>query len=97
MKHVLFALLVSLPLAAVEPGADPLNDRLRSELALTQRDFLLIQKKLADQTEKMRSKTEEAQKLCAAAKKDLDAERLVCVAQAPAAPTPVSSVPVPGE
>lgn len=71
---------------------DPLTDRLRFEIAVAQRDFVVAKNPYDAALEKLRAKIGEANAVCQKAKKVFDDVRFVCVEPRPdtkhSAPSP---------
>jgi hypothetical protein len=86
MSAIKPALLFSV-LALAQDKPEAMTDRLRYEIASAQRDFLIAQRQLDQATIQLKSKLEQADKLCAAQSATFDAAQFIC------APNPTAKKP----
>lgn len=65
--------------ALLGSDSDPITDKLRFELAVAQRDYLLAQQAFDKATENLKRKISEADKACEGVKKSFDIGTFACV------------------
>jgi hypothetical protein len=71
------------PISAAPPKpSDPITDRLRFEIAVAQRDYVIAKNQYDAAMERLRAKTSEAEALCQAAGKKFSPDSFAC-AEAP--------------
>jgi hypothetical protein len=61
------------------PPTDPITDRLRFEIAVAQRDYVLAKQQYDAAMERLRAKTAEAEALCKTTGKTFAPDRFACV------------------
>ena len=76
MMRALLTLLIAAAASATD--ADPITDKLRFEIAITQRNYLDAQLKFEHAQNELLAKTAEAQKACATQDKTWDADSFTC-------------------
>jgi hypothetical protein len=59
-------------------AADPVSDRLRFEIALAQRDYVIAKQQLDVAAARLKEAVEKAEKACSSQKASFDAEKFFC-------------------
>ena len=84
MKTIIAVLLLSVSLAAEDKPAatDPVSDKLRFEIAVMQRNYLVAKAQMDSMSQQIEEKQKQAQQVCASAGKDWKPETFTCTEKA---------------
>lgn len=80
MRPKRMLIISALACAAVANAPTDISDRLRFEIALAQRDYVIAKAQFEAAAARMQAKTAEAERLCAEAGKRYSPEQFACVA-----------------